>query len=1183
MRHWLVAAALWVVAAAPAWALPETPQFRKVGVAEGLPSSFLNGMALDRDGYLWIASRDGLARFDGVGYKVFQHVPADPAALPGNVVQTVFVDASNRVWVGVQGQGLCVVGSDRTRFRRFGVASRPLLLSNEVVAITQTPDGSLWFGTDGGGLYRMDSRERIARFLPKPHDPRSLPSAKLRALAVDGRGRLWVGTSNGLARWTGKDFERSSETPLSTATILSLSADTDGSLWAGTSAGLEHLLVNGQALAPAWREQLPSAEVTGVLRDREGTLWISTRHGMARERAGNVENLARRLSGNPAMTQALEDREGGLWFATMSEGLLRLPAGWRHFASFGQVPGGKGLSGLPIHSSAPARDGRVWLVGTSATVDKLDPITGEVEAVLDTSAQLPGAQFRAVLESSDGGLWLGHSRGLTRYDPRSHRYQHWHAGEGEQDLPLGAVVLLAEGEGLLWLATSSGSVQARDPAGRRLYNFSAQDGHGVDGAGIAQLSVGPDGAVWLAGPGGLRRWNAGRERFQPIPGAPDAQVFGFALVAPDTLWLHRLGSLEAYRWDGRSLSRFRSVGGDAGLPAVESGGLLADRNGALWLTTSRGLWRYDPVGDRLRAFGVRDGLPSQEFLPQPFLLLPQGLGLASTTAGVLLFDPARIRGNGEPPRLALDAVSLRREEDIVSLHPEADGLVMQPQDRDLHVSARLLSFSDPGAHRYRFWLHGYDAGWVVVGTKGDRDFSRLEPGKYRMEIAASNADAVWSAPLQFQLRVLAPWWQRPYALAAWALLSVGLLVWSGWALRQRWRRRSAEQVREQRRELSDQGSEAKSRFLAMLGHEIRTPMTGVLGMAELLQGSELVPKQRQQVDAIQRAGAHLLRLVNDALDLAQIESGKLTLEDKPFDLHALLDEVSALLLPLAQAKGLQFSLQRAPGTPRVLRGDGGRVRQILLNLGSNAIKFTDRGEVALRSAGTPSGLLLEINDTGQGMEPEQVAKLFQRFEQGARLQGSKRQAGSGLGLAICKELALAMGGLIDVQSQPRQGTTFRLRLPLLIAQIEDLLPPEARRPPRRANALRILVVEDDPTIADVVTGLLESLGHEAVHAAQALAALTELARSRFDLAFLDLDLPGLDGFELARIIRTQGHSLVMVALTARSDPGAEDLCIRAGMHGFLRKPVTRQILQEKIEQMTPQLRLWQSGQQVNHR
>jgi CheY-like chemotaxis protein len=384
----------------------------------------------------------------------------------------------------------------------------------------------------------------------------------------------------------------------------------------------------------------------------------------------------------------------------------------------------------------------------------------------------------------------------------------------------------------------------------------------------------------------------------------------------------------------------------------------------------------------------------------------------------------------------------------------------------------------------------------------------------------------------------------------------------------------------ERQALAEQHSQAKSRFLATLGHEIRTPMTGVLGMAELLQGSELAPKQRGQVEAIHRAGEHLLRLVNDALDLARIEAGRLVLEDAPFDLQALLEESAALLRPLAEAKGLSFELQRAPGTPRALRGDAGRVRQIVFNLASNAIKFTDRGEVALRSAATPAGLLLEIADTGPGLDAGQQARLFQRFEQLDATRDRRRQ-GSGLGLAICKELASAMGGRIELQSQVGQGTTFRVSLPLATADLRELpgAPPPRRRQ-RAMDGLDILVVEDDPTVAEVVTGLLESLGHRTAHAGHGLSALAELAGSHYDLVFLDLDLPGLDGFALAKIIRDQGHGLALVALTARSDAQAEPLAYAAGMHAFLRKPVTSQSLQACIDATMAALRKMGS-QQVN--
>ena len=1160
--------------ASAAVATPETPQFRAVGVADGLPSSTVAALALDRDGFLWIGTRDGLARYDGVGYRIYRHVPGDPASLPGNSVQALYVDARNRLWVGVESEGLAMLGADRAGFRQISQASQPLLKSDDVWAITGTRDGRLWFGTYGGGLYRLDAAQRLVRFLPDAAKPgTTLPAADVPALAVDGAGTLWVGTTHGLARWTAQGFQAIKPGLLASDEIYSLSPDRDGSLWIGTSAGLDHRLADGRIEHPAWAASLPDPVVMTALSDREGTRWFGTRKGLVGVRDGKLDTLSAYPVTARNFFASLEDRDGGLWFGTQSSGLLRLPPGWRNFAVFGRDDGPGRLSGVPVRGMAPTRDGRVWLVGSSSVVDRLDPVTGRIEAVLDTARAIPNARLWSVLERNDGSLWLGHSRGLSRYQPGTRAWTHWHIGEGADALLPGPVQMLALTEdGLLWLASYGGGVQARDSDGHVIFSLAAGDGRGVDSPDQEQMSIGPDGMVWLAGPKGLRRWNADSERFDRIHGAPDEHVFGFAFVPPDTLWVHRLGALEAWHWTGNTLARFRSIGAREGLPAVESGGMFADRGGALWLPTARGLLRYDPLGERLRMFGVRDGLPSQEFLLQPPLVLPQGLALVSSNAGVVLFDPARIRPGGSVPRLVLDALSFRHQDGTRSLPPGTTSLTLGPGDRDLHVGARLLSFADAAAHRYRFFLHGYDTHPVDVGASGQRDFSQLQPGNYRMEITAGNADGAWSAPVAFSLRVLAPWWQRPWAIALWIGSALGLAWILARAYRGRLRERTALQLREQQRRISDQGSEAKTRFLATLGHEIRTPMTGVLGMAELLQGSELAPRQRGQVDAIRRAGDHLLRLVNDALDLARIEAGKLVLEDAAFDLHALLDETAALLQPLAAAKGLAFDLQRAPGTPRALRGDVGRVRQILINLGSNAIKFTDRGEVALRSAATPVGLLLEIADTGPGLDAAQQARLFQRFEQ-LDAAADRRRQGSGLGLAICKELAAAMGGRIELQGQPGQGTTFRVLLPLPVAE----LPKRARDAPQRRRLraiddLDILVVEDDPTVAEVVTGLLESLGHRTAHAPHGLAALTEIAGSRYDLAFVDLDLPGLDGFELARILRRQGNALALVALTARADAQAEPLTYAAGMHGFLRKPVTSQLLQACIDQTMTAMR-----------
>jgi len=280
----------------------------------------------------------------------------------------------------------------------------------------------------------------------------------------------------------------------------------------------------------------------------------------------------------------------------------------------------------------------------------------------------------------------------------------------------------------------------------------------------------------------------------------------------------------------------------------------------------------------------------------------------------------------------------------------------------------------------------------------------------------------------------------------------------------------------------------------------------------------------------------------------------------------LLREVDALLRPLAQAKGLAFETSIADDTPRGLRGDAARVRQILLNLGNNAIKFTERGSVRVLLARNfdhdDGGLHATVTDTGPGLNAEQRTRLFQRFEQADGARTAARYGGSGLGLAICQELAAAMGGSIAVDSTPGVGTRFDVMLPLP----ESAPPQPAVATPRTTQrALRLLLVEDDPTIAEVLRGLLEAQGHAIVHAAHGLAALSELENATFDAALLDLDLPGVNGLDLARLIRARAIALPLLAVTARADANAEPDARAAGMDGFLRKPVTGEMLADALD------------------
>ncbi|KFN48900.1 hypothetical protein P873_13185 [Arenimonas composti TR7-09 = DSM 18010] len=514
---------------------------------------------------------------------------------------------------------------------------------------------------------------------------------------------------------------------------------------------------------------------------------------------------------------------------------------------------------------------------------------------------------------------------------------------------------------------------------------------------------------------------------------------------------------------------------------------------------------------------------------------------------------------GVPPPLPspglVEALEIERDGVRLALPLDRRYLHLRRGDHDLHL--RLRPPPAPLAWRWRLQLVGVDDDWRELRWPAEMRWPRLPPGPNALRIGVDRGDG-WELAEERLLLVDSPWWQtRGVLLVIGALMLAGV---AGAAVYDHGRRRrAAEWQRSQaRREEAERQSEAKTRFLATLGHELRTPLTGVLGMAELLQGGELNPAQRLQVEAIGHAGRHLLRLVNDALDLARIEAGRLQIEQRPFALWPLLQEVSALLQPMAEAKGLQFGLACSPQTPEALSGDPTRIRQILFNLGHNAIKFCRRGQVTIQVEPLwPQGLHLIVQDDGPGLDSEQQSRLFRRFE-----AGGSGGSGSGLGLAISRELAVAMGGRIEVHSAPGQGARFEVELPLPGTDAPlPAPPPEVANLP--AAGRRLLLVEDDPLVGEVIAGLLRSRGHTVVHAAHALSALAELDCAAYDLAIVDLDLPGIDGLQLAGLI--QGRwSLPLLALTARADADAEPQARAAGMAAFVRKPVSGEELDQLI-------------------
>src|SRR6478672_1396767 len=785
----------------------------------------------------------------------------------------------------------------------------------------------------------------------------------------------------------------------------------------------------------------------------------------------------------------------------------------------------------------------------------------------DAQARLQDTRSSSIVEDNSGRIWLGHRRGLIRIS-RDGAIDEWGSEDSIAPVPSGQInyVSLAPDE-TLWLAGLGGGVQQRDPAsGEILTDIPAGDAGGLGAADIDGMVIAPTGEPWVAGEGGVSRFDVGTGRFQPMLSLGRERVHALAFDGPDLLWVQRLSGLEQYRREPKGWNRLDRIDTRHGMPAVAAAGLFVDARHRVWITSSRGLYRWDPARRNLRRIGMQDGVSNEEYLDRAALLRSGGVLVAATADGSLILvdttapDPAPMR-----PSLRFDGIAVRREGEWHAL-PLQEGMTLGREDRELRIRARLLAFDDPPANRYWSRLEGFEGDWVALGASGERVFTGLSPGEYTLRMRAQDAAGNAAAEQRLVFLVPPPWWRTGWALAGFAAMLLATIVALAWAYRERLRRRHAWQLTEQKRALAEQASEAKSRFLATLGHEVRTPMTGVLGMSELLQGTTLDPRQRSHVDSIRRAGEHLLRLVNDALDLARIEAGKLQLSNADFALAPLLDEVAALMAPVAERKGLAFIDGIAADAPAALHGDRTRVQQILLNLVGNAVKFTDSGHVALETfALAPHGVRFVVADTGPGLDADQQARLFRRFEQADGARTATRYGGSGLGLSISQELAAAMGGRIAIESEPGIGTRFIVELPLPHAGLANARVSAAMANEASAGrALALLLVEDDRIVAEAISGLMNAQGHGVVHAGHGLAALTEVATRSFDAALLDLDLPGMDGLALARMLRAQGHAFPLLAVTARCDGDAESQAKAAGFDGFLRKPVTGAMLGQAL-------------------
>jgi signal transduction histidine kinase/ligand-binding sensor domain-containing protein len=1034
-------------------------RFEHISSKQGLSQNTVFCILQDNQGFMWFCTEDGLNKYDGYGFTVFRHDPEDPNSLSDSRILSIIQDRTGILWVGTANGGLNKFDMETNQITRYlNDPDDPNSLSdNRVFSIFEDEDGELWIGTEYGLNRFVRETQNFIHYQKDPNDPKSLSGDSVRVIYQDHEGILWFGTNAGLNRFdpdkgqfTHFQNEPDDEFNLSHNSIRAIYQDSERALWVGTDDGLNKLQSGSERFIQFKQGNdnspgLNSSEISSIFEDSSGVLWIGTIGGGLNSFNRDTETFINFQSdhldpyslSNNFVRSIFQDREGDLWFGTIGGGLDKLDIDKRVFAHYQQDHDNpNSLSSNWVRSFYEDRSGTIWIGTTDGGLNQFDPVNERFTHYVNDPSNpdsLSHNHVSHISQDSQGMLWIGTGSGIDKLDPSTGIFTHYqHDPEDLSSLSEnnGVMLIIEDRKGVLWVGTSGGGLNRFDRETETFTRFlhDPNDPQSLINNDVWNIVQTRDGTLWISTGGGLDRYEPETESFTHYLNDPEdpaslSHNFVGAILEDQNgvLWLGTIGG--GLNKLDRATGRFTHFREKEGLPSDVILGIVDDDQGYFWLSSLKGLAKFDPRTETIQNYYETDGLHFEGFTGGALMKSSDGRIYAGGLEGFIAFHPDQLHKNTYIPPIAVTKINLDGEEIFLdgstNKLPE---IVLEWPDNTFEFEYAALSYANPEENRYSYYLDGLEETWNEVGTRRYGRYTSLPGGTYTLHVKGSNNDGVWNETgSELKITVIPPYWETWWFRGAVLLLLAGGAI-GGYRLRVRnLEARSLElesQVEQRTLDLmkiqenlkQSEMEKAISEERARLARDLHDSVTqSIYSLTLLAEAGQRMIKNGD----IQQAEVNHSRLREIAQQALQ-EMRLLVYELRPQVLRSegLIGALEQRLEAVERRAGIDARLvvDDEFELPAELEVELLYISQEALN---NALKHSNASEVVLSIRADEDNLSLEVVDNGTGFDLE--------------LARGKR----GMGLTNISERVEKIRGKLTIQSLPDHGTTIRVTAPMV--------------------------------------------------------------------------------------------------------------------------------------------------------